>query len=734
LTIPPSTGDKTTLLDLGEAIIEAWSAGSTDEYYDLVTDTWMWNDTEAGSDSDKSDWKMGLSALAAVIYRFKRPRDVAFRNRYRDYAIRSVDAFFRDHQDDATGGIFRTSAANVAGDSGTATFMALANIGIVVACLNHTRRWEEQILAALDYTTGRGELTYYTNGNFMLYKLLAYDLGARVSGEDPARRQVVEDLWEFAYTPTEAVGDPTKWRGIGFHDEGDDVGYFSEVSSTGATTDYSAANVFDAIYTNAQASFAAVGYLLSGDPRYALAARQTTGKMLPLYNAITNQFSYTGGSRNTGAITRNVDNPYIPTSVWVLDRSDLADRIDVFINHADNGLDTDYRRYLNQTHATFVRGFGLVVGAVIVAAHGRSLTHVGFGWALPARMPESTGTTKYVATTGNDTTGNGSIGNPYATINKGIQALSAGAGGIVYVRGGTYPAQMENWNRPGSATNPVTVAAYNGEVVTVTGRVEIQESYFRARGITFSGGDGTNPLFYVQQHSGVPASHIEVDQCIIENSAADGVFLEGNASASTRVDDFQIHRSIIRNNGTDTSLEHGFYPKWATNAVMSDCLLYGNAAAQLHIGNACDGAIVANTTAISEGGIETAVIWSESTGERSDNNRIVNTLLVQMDVNKDAFETTWGSGSAGTGNAIDKTFAWRPNGGTGSAFNTAAGGVTVVRSSTSDPMFVDLNNGDYRVLAASPAVGYADLAFMSEFDLNGDRRISGVVGAYGIPA
>lgn len=277
----------------------------------------------------------------------------------------------------------------------------------------------------------------------------------------------------------------------------------------------------------------------------------------------------------------------------------------------------------------------------------------------------------------------------------------------------------------------MTVAAYNGEAVTVTGRVEIQESYFRARGITFSGGDGTNPLFYVQQHSGVPASHVEIDQCVVENSAADGVFLEGNASAATRVDDFQMHRSIVRDNGTDTSLEHGFYPKWATNWVVSDCLFYGNAAAQVHIGNASDGGILANSTLVSEGGIEAAVIWSEATGERSDNNRIVNCILYQKTANKDTFETTWGGGTAGTGNVIDQTIAYGASG-TGVNFNTSAGGVTLQQTSTSDPQFVDATSDDYRVLSGSPAAGYSDLAYESLLDLNGDSRATGVIGAYGV--
>jgi len=52
----------------------------------------------------------------------------------------------------------------------------------------------------------------------------------------------------------------------------------------------------------------------------------------------------------------------------------------------------------------------------------------------------STGATYYVATTGSDTTGNGSSGNPWKTIQKAADTVLAGD--TVMVRGGTYPGQL----------------------------------------------------------------------------------------------------------------------------------------------------------------------------------------------------------------------------------------------------------------------------------------------------
>src|SRR4029077_14366710 len=82
---------------------------------------------------------------------------------------------------------------------------------------------------------------------------------------------------------------------------------------------------------------------------------------------------------------------------------------------------------------------------------------------------EATGSKFYVATTGSDTTGTGTLANPWRTINHGIAAANGGAGlkpgDTLYVRGGTYAEALNNMPL-GSGTGwnaPVTIAAYPGE-------------------------------------------------------------------------------------------------------------------------------------------------------------------------------------------------------------------------------------------------------------------------------
>jgi len=76
----------------------------------------------------------------------------------------------------------------------------------------------------------------------------------------------------------------------------------------------------------------------------------------------------------------------------------------------------------------------------------------------------------YVATTGNDTTGDGSIGNPWAT--PAFGAASVSAGDTLYIRAGTYDITTpENNNYSGVAPHAdnVTIAGYTGETAILRG-------------------------------------------------------------------------------------------------------------------------------------------------------------------------------------------------------------------------------------------------------------------------
>jgi hypothetical protein len=248
-------------------------------------------------------------------------------------------------------------------------------VAIIAKCLNLRTRWATQIGRALDYTAGNGDLAYYTNGNIMFLKLVGFELGAWAT-DDADRRQDVEDLWEFTVDPTAwslAHGNPNYWRGCGYIEETPGKGYFSETTTTGNSINHTGTNRLDWIYTNAQAHYAALGYLLFGDSRYLSYSQACIAKMRDRFNFTTCQFEYSGGSRNAGPGVRNINGEQLGIAGWIPGDATNAADASLAINHADNGMDTDFRRYLNTTHSTFVRGFGLSVGAAIIAAHGRTL-------------------------------------------------------------------------------------------------------------------------------------------------------------------------------------------------------------------------------------------------------------------------------------------------------------------------------------------------------------------------
>ena len=72
----------------------------------------------------------------------------------------------------------------------------------------------------------------------------------------------------------------------------------------------------------------------------------------------------------------------------------------------------------------------------------------------------------YVSTTGNDITGTGTLSNPWKTIQKAADTMTAGDTCII--RGGTY-RETVTLNTSGSSANPINFKAYTGEIVTVSG-------------------------------------------------------------------------------------------------------------------------------------------------------------------------------------------------------------------------------------------------------------------------
>ncbi len=92
----------------------------------------------------------------------------------------------------------------------------------------------------------------------------------------------------------------------------------------------------------------------------------------------------------------------------------------------------------------------------------------------------SFGAIKYVATTGNDTTGNGSFSTPYRSIDKAWDNISAGD--TIYIRGGLYAPDINTQDirdKTATAARPTRIMAYNNESVIITYAGKESESEIR---------------------------------------------------------------------------------------------------------------------------------------------------------------------------------------------------------------------------------------------------------------
>ncbi len=81
----------------------------------------------------------------------------------------------------------------------------------------------------------------------------------------------------------------------------------------------------------------------------------------------------------------------------------------------------------------------------------------------------------YIAPTGSDTTGTGTISNPYFSLEKIHDDIGLNPGDIIYARGGTYNwvgsdgGNGMKWTAQGTAAEPITVMAYPGETPVFDG-------------------------------------------------------------------------------------------------------------------------------------------------------------------------------------------------------------------------------------------------------------------------
>jgi hypothetical protein len=327
------------------------------------------------------------------------------------------------------------------------------------------------------------------------------------------------------------------------------------------------------------------------------------------------------------------------------------------------------------------------------------------GSALPAPLPPSTGTTFYVSTSGSDSNA-GTKASPWRTIGKALRTLNPGQTALV--RAGTYAEKVE-WSRSGSASAPITLAAYPGEQPVITGRVKIWAYYVRLSGFEIVGQTSLNPSDVVLYVSG--AQNLEVSHNEIRNGAKSGVYIDDGTTRN-----IQIVGNWIHDNGTHATHDHGLYWSDGTGGLIANNVIEDNLAYGIHLYPDGDDVIVTSNTIAGNG--MSGIIVAGSGALASDRNLLVNNVLA---FNADYGIRSYWSGTVGSGNAARTNLGWQ-NAKGNFATGSLATGLALSGSMTGDPLFAGRSSSNYRLQAGSAALDLALADHAPGVDYDGKAR------------
>lgn len=161
----------------------------------------------------------------------------------------------------------------------------------------------------------------------------------------------------------------------------------------------------------------------------------------------------------------------------------------------------------------------------------------------------------HVTKTGNDTTGDGSINNPYLTISKGYDIALANDGGTVWVHGGTYAEDTGNGYFLKASDNPTSRLYIKGRpdqsvvMTNVSGsyllRFNSSNSNITFQGIEFKAVSNVSNFFYSAGSQSL--SNFQFIECVFTDEQNTSTSL--NISTSLGLNDLAIKRCTFTSNG-----------------------------------------------------------------------------------------------------------------------------------------------------------------------------------------